>query len=98
MIQRYRAAIGGDQTVWPIVTPDEKGQLVYFADHERTVAELCEALSWYRNAHSKCFEHPTHDTCNGFDERCDLCKRTDALLAEQETQRRKENDAENPIR
>lgn len=44
-IQRYHADIGGDKTVWPIIVPDAKGRMVYFADHEHRLRELTEEHS-----------------------------------------------------
>jgi hypothetical protein len=37
-VQRYRADIGGDNTVWPIVVSDAKGPLCYYRDHQKCIA------------------------------------------------------------
>jgi hypothetical protein len=37
-IERYRAEVGGDKTVWPIVVLDANGPLVYHTDHKRELA------------------------------------------------------------
>jgi hypothetical protein len=39
-VQRYRADIGGDNTVWPIVVSDAKGPLCYYRDHQKRLAAL----------------------------------------------------------
>ena len=57
-MKRYRADIGGDKTVWPIVVPDPKGYLVYYTDAQKRIKELedlVDKLLWingvkiYRN-------------------------------------------------
>lgn len=55
--------------------------MVMLADHERTVAGLCELLKVFRITHADCqAKYPIGDLIH--DNRCDLCKRTDTLLAE----------------
>lgn len=85
MIKRFRIGTGRRD--------DEQGEVVKFADHGRAVAVLCELLREYRNsqgvdAQGRARENHMACSCGlsdaiwgkPYDRRCDLCKRTDALL------------------